>query len=123
MVWNLIQLGPALQKIAINIQCKTITKIYNEIKKEHPVHGLGESKVITKKRRIIAIQKKLKNPIDKMITVIPLNHSITCFNHYIFDSTQTYAVYRMEENLKYILGNPFTVSHDIEYKHNCGILG
>lgn len=36
-----------------------------------------------------------------MITVIALNHLITCFNHYIFDSNQTHAVYRMEENLKF----------------------
>ena len=53
-----------------------------------------------------------------MITVIALNHSVTCFNHYIFDSTQTHAVYCMEENLKYILGNPYTISHAIEYQHN-----
>ena len=62
----------------------------------------------------------MKNPTDKMITVISLNHSITCFNHYIFDSTQTHAVYRTEENLKFILGNPYTISHAIKYEHNGG---
>ena len=53
-----------------------------------------------------------------MITVIALKHSIMCFNHYIFDSTHTHAVYRMEENLKYILGNYYTISHAIKYEHN-----
>ena len=59
-------------------------------------------------KKLTKIQNNLKNPTDKMITIISLNHLITCFNHYIFDSTQTHAVYSMEENLKFILGNLYT---------------
>ena len=33
MILNLIQLGPALENIPINIQCKTIASMYNEIYK------------------------------------------------------------------------------------------
>ena len=53
-----------------------------------------------------------------MITVIALNHSITCFNHYIFDSTQTYVVLRNEEYLKFLLGKTFQITAAIEYRHN-----
>ena len=55
-----------------------------------------------------------------MITIVAGNHAVTCFNLFIFDSTQTHAVNRSEENLKFLLGNPFKITAAIEYKHNAG---
>ena len=60
----------------------------------------------------------LKDPVDKMITAISVNHAVTCFNHYIFDSTQTHALHRTEENLRFIFGKKFSFSCAIEYSHN-----
>ena len=49
MIQNLIQLGPSLEKIPINIQFKTIANMYNEIYNEYYIPRLGIAKVITKK--------------------------------------------------------------------------
>ena len=59
LIRNLIQLGPSLQSIPIDIQCKTIINIYNEIYKKNHIPGLGEAKVI-KKRKLIEIQNNFK---------------------------------------------------------------
>ena len=75
---------------------------------------------LLKKRRLDKIQDNLKDPIDKMITVFSSNHSVTCFNNYIFDSTQTHAIYCTEENLRFIFGKKFSISCAIEYSHNSG---
>ena len=62
----------------------------------------------------------MKDLIDKMITVIFGNYSVTCFNHYIFDSMQSHAVYCTEENLRFIFSKKFTISCAIEYSYNSG---
>ena len=120
MIQNLVQLGEGLEKVPMNVQCNTIAEIYNETKKEYPIAGLGEAKVIKKRRRLEKIKKMLKDPVDKMITAILVNHAVTCFNHYIFDSTQTHALHRTEENLRFVFGKTFSISYAIEYSHNGG---
>ena len=84
MIQNLVQLGEGLENVPMNIQCNTIAEIYNETKKEYPIAGLGEAKVIKKRRRLEKNKKMLKDLVDKMITAISVNHAVTCFNHYIF---------------------------------------
>ena len=50
IIRNIIQYRQALEMEPMNIQCKTMAKIYNEIYKENHIPGLGVSKVITKKK-------------------------------------------------------------------------
>ena len=83
----LIQLGPPLEKIRYNIQCETIAKMFNELQKEYKVYGLGEAKVIKKRRKLDKIGKTLSKSLNYMISIVAGNHAITSFNCYIFDST------------------------------------
>lgn len=117
---NIIQLKGALEHMKINDQLKMIADVYNEIKNDNPIYGLGEAKVITRKRRLKEIRETIATASNCLITIVAGNHSVTCFNLYIFDSTQTHAVNRSEANLKFLLGNPFQITAAIEYKHNAG---
>ena len=60
--------------------------------------------------------------LHHVITYITIKHCVTCYNHYIFDSTQTHAVIRSDENLKFLLGDYFHLTAAIEYAHNAPAL-
>ena len=99
-----------------------IRNTYNYVFLKDKVYGLGEAIIISKQKILAQLHELLVKPTNKVYTIFSKDHSVTLFQHYIFDSFQTHAVWRTKAYLDYIFDKNFKLTLAIKYEHNAATI-
>ena len=98
---EIVKLASAIDGKEYKFQAEMIKNTYNYAFQSDPVYGLGQAVLVTKERKLKKIHDILLDPTNKLYTFFSKDHSISLYNHFIFDSFQIYAVYYTQSYLDY----------------------